>query len=77
LCQSCLTKGKVEQAHAVDHVFPWRQFGERAFRFNLFQSLCRGHHSLKTAREQRGEYLCYIDGEKTLTEADWPSAVGG
>lgn len=58
-------------------MFPWRQFGERAFRYNLFQSLCKGHHSLKTAREQRGEYLCYIEGEKTLTEADWPSAVGG
>lgn len=76
LCQGCLVEGKVTLAYAVDHVFPWRQFGEQAFRRNLFQSLCHGHHSRKTALEQRGEYLWYTEVEKTLTEADWPGALG-
>ncbi len=59
LCASCLSKGRVTQAHHVDHVFPWSQYGEHAFTANLFQSLCPSCHSEKTYWETKGIYKHY------------------
>jgi 5-methylcytosine-specific restriction protein A len=59
LCAGCLAIGKIEQAIAVDHVFPWRRLNEQAFYHNLFQSLCHKCHASKTSLEQKGIYRRY------------------
>lgn len=59
----------------VDHVFPWRRFGEQAFRRNIFQSLCQGHHSYKTGLEQRGIYEAYTDKVEQFTDDDYARVV--
>ncbi len=72
LCQSCLTRGHVNVANHVDHVFPWRQIGEHAFLHNLFQSLCHECHSYKTGQERKGSYEYYAQGgTQALTKADY------
>jgi hypothetical protein len=76
LCQSCLTKGIVNSAKHIDHVFPWRQIGEHAFLNNLFQSLCHECHSVKTAAEQRGTYEHYTpEGKKEFTQHDYAAVM--
>ena len=73
LCQACLTRGKVEQAQHVDHVFPWKAIGKHAFLNNIFQSLCHADHSHKTKLERQGKYTHYTqEGEKEYTQADYP-----
>lgn len=62
LCASCLCSGRVSEAAHVDHVFPWNKIGKHAFAANLFQSLCHECHSVKTANEQRGACMHYING---------------
>lgn len=62
LCQCCLTKGIVTQAEHVDHVFPWARIGHRAFKHNIFQSLCQSCHSHKTYMEGKGYAMHYSDG---------------
>jgi hypothetical protein len=59
----------------VDHVFPWRRFGEQAFRRNIFQSLCQGHHSHKTGLEQRGIYEAYGEKVEQFTDDDYAFVV--
>lgn len=59
LCQACLLRGQVCAAVDVDHVFPWRQFGQQSFRNNVFQSLCRECHAYKTQQERQGKYLFF------------------
>lgn len=77
LCQACLVTGKVEMAQHIDHVFPWKNYGEQAFSRNLFQSLCHAHHSHKTALERKGLYEHYtLEGVKTYAEGDYLSVVG-
>ena len=77
LCQSCLTRGRVDAAKHVDHVFPWKQIGKHAFLNNVFQSLCPPCHSHKTAQEQKGIYEHYTqDGVKEYTEHDYPTHAG-
>ena len=72
LCQACLSRGRIESAAHVDHVFPWQQIGQHAFLNNIFQSLCHADHSHKTAIEQRGIYTHYTaNGEKTYTKDDY------
>jgi len=72
LCQSCLTRGHVNLANHVDHVFPWRHIGEQAFLHNLFQSLCINCHSHKTGQERKGIYEHYThEGVQPLTKADY------
>jgi 5-methylcytosine-specific restriction protein A len=72
LCEACLSRGRIEQAAHVDHVFPWRHIGQHAFLSNIFQSLCHADHSHKTALEQRGEYTHYTaNGEKVYTKDDY------
>jgi len=63
LCQSCLVDSRVTQANHVDHVFPWRQLGNYAFRQNVFQSLCAECHGIKTGMERKGVFLHYLKGE--------------
>lgn len=63
LCQSCLVEDRVTQANHVDHVFPWRQLGNYAFRQNVFQSLCAECHGIKTGMERKGVFLHYLQGE--------------
>lgn len=76
LCQSCLTKGHINQADHVDHVFPWKQIGADAFLHNIFQSLCHECHSYKTGQERKGTFIHYqTQGEKELTKADYAYAM--
>lgn len=72
LCQSCLTRGQVNSATHVDHVFPWRHIGEHAFLNNIWQSLCTNCHSHKTGQERKGVYEHYTqDGIQALTKDDY------
>jgi 5-methylcytosine-specific restriction protein A len=75
LCQACLVEGKVTLALHVDHVFPWRKFGEQAFKRNILQSLCQPHHSYKTGLEQRGIYEAYTDKVEQFTDDDYARIV--
>ena len=76
LCQACLSRGKVEQAQHVDHVFPWKAIGKHAFLNNIFQSLCHADHSHKTKLERQGKYTHYTQkGEKEYTQADYAFMV--
>ena len=76
LCQACLTRGKVEQAQHVDHVFPWKAIGKHAFLNNIFQSLCHADHSHKTGQERKGNYLHWtMEGEKAYTQDDYSYAM--
>jgi 5-methylcytosine-specific restriction protein A len=76
LCQSCLTKGMVNSAKHIDHVFPWRHIGEHAFINNIFQSLCHECHSYKTGQERKGAFIHYIgDKEKIFSIADYGYAM--
>ena len=72
LCQSCLSRGQVNTASHVDHVFPWRHIGDHAFLHNLFQSLCTNCHSYKTGQERKGIYEYYThEGVQSLSRADY------
>ena len=59
LCAGCLADGIVTPALHVDHVFPWRMYGDVAFTRNLFQSLCQSCHSSKTYLEGKGVFRSY------------------
>ena len=54
LCGACIGRGLVVMATVVDHVFPWRQISDAAFRESELQSLCWECHSVKTGLEQKG-----------------------
>ena len=58
-------------ANEVDHVFPWSKLGTQAFDYNVFQSLCKDCHSVKTGLEQRGIYRHYTDIQTDYLLADW------
>ena len=78
LCQACLSRGRVESAQHVDHVFPWKHIGAHAFTRNLFQSLCKPDHSHKTALEKQGKYTHYlIEGERTYSVSDYNYVMRG
>lgn len=51
LCVHCESEGKLTPATEVDHVIPHR--GDQSLFWNEgnWQSLCKSHHSAKTARE--------------------------
>jgi len=69
LCQACLSRGTIEQAQHVDHVFAWKHIGNHAFLNNVFQSLCHADHSHKTALERQGTYTHYtLEGVRTYTK---------
>jgi hypothetical protein len=71
-----MSRGKIEAAKHVDHVFPWRQIGQHAFLNNLFQSLCPECHSYKTGQEKQGVFLYYTPkGIEQLTERDYRAKV--
>ncbi len=76
LCASCLLRGQITQAVAVDHVFPWRQINPAAFRKNIFQSLCIPCHSQKSAAEQKGTFIHYTErGAIEYARADYMAAT--
>lgn len=76
LCQGCLSRGRVEAAKHVDHVFPWRQIGKQAFLRNIFQSLCPECHSYKTGQEKQGAFLHFTsEGVETLSSEDYALRV--
>ena len=54
ICQACECRGIITSAAQVDHLFPWSQIGEHAFRLNVFQSLCAPCHAEKSALEHHG-----------------------
>lgn len=76
LCQACLSRGKVEIAQHVDHLFAWKHIGKQAFLHNIFQSLCHADHSHKTALEKQGKYIHYtLEGEKHYTINDYQHLI--
>ena len=76
LCQSCLLRGRVETANHVDHLFPWKRIGYRAFTRNIMQSLCLECHSHKTGLERQGKCQHYDkDGLKVYTIEDYGAVV--
>ena len=76
LCQACLSRGRVEQAVHVDHVFAWKHIGRHAFDHNIFQSLCVADHSHKTASERKGKYIHYTAaGEVVYSKDDYAYIV--
>jgi len=76
LCQACLSRGKIEAAKHVDHVFAWKHIGKHAFLNNIFQSLCHADHSHKTGLEKQGIYTHYaFSGEKQYTKHDYAYVV--
>ena len=76
LCQACLSRGKVEAAQHVDHVFPWKHIGKHAFLNNIFQSLCQADHSHKTGLEKQGRFIHYTpEGEREYTSNDYNFAM--
>lgn len=52
LCVHCLAKGDTKPATQVDHVIALAKGG--ADEPGNWQALCASHHSIKTAREDRG-----------------------
>ena len=52
LCVDCEREGHVTAGTQVDHIIPMAQGGARLDMRNL-QTLCAGHHSRKTRRENR------------------------
>lgn len=72
LCQSCLLLGRVESANHVDHLFPWKHIGQKAFTRNIMQSLCLECHSHKTGQERQGKCLHYTkEGVITYAVEDY------
>lgn len=77
LCAACRCDGRVTAASHVDHVFPWREIGEHAFRAAILQSLCPACHSVKTGLEQKGIIRHYApDGPIDYELADYWRIVG-
>lgn len=77
LCESCISRGKLAQAEHVDHVFAWKHIGRQAFTANLFQSLCKPCHSVKTGIEKRGRYVHYrVNGPIEYKLTDYAGVMG-
>ena len=78
LCQSCALENRVNGATEVDHLFAWNQLGEEAFAVNVFQSLCKNCHTVKTGLEQRGIFRHYKPPKPTDYKIeDWYAVVTG
>ena len=76
LCARCQCNGRVTAAYHVDHVFPHRR-DPKAFKVNLFQSLCAACHTLKTKDENTGLYKHYTNnGVIEYTDNDYLRIVG-
>lgn len=58
LCAACLLDGRVTQTEHIDHVIPHKRMPGR-FLTNLFQGLCKPHHTIKTNLEGQGVYRHY------------------
>lgn len=54
LCVECLAVGKTRGATDVDHIVPHRGSWALFWDQTNWQSLCKPHHSAKTAREDGG-----------------------
>lgn len=76
LCQACAIEGRVSAATEVDHLFAWNQIGDQAFAVNVFQSLCKNCHTVKTGLEQKGVFRHYKGHTPTDYElGDWYAVV--
>ena len=76
LCQCCQSEGRLTAAEVVDHVFRWKDYGEQAFRLNLWNSLLAACHSRKGRLEALGVFRQYReDGFTDHQAGDWPAAV--
>lgn len=71
LCASCLIKNITTQATEVDHVFPWSQLHKAAFTYNIFQSLCKSCHIMKTTLEQKNIIKHFDGNEREYTISDY------
>lgn len=54
LCEDCLLEGLHTPAKDVDHVIPVRQRPDLRLVLSNLRSLCKPHHSRKTAKENGG-----------------------
>jgi len=54
LCVECEREGHIEAATVVDHITPHRGDYDRFWDESNWQSLCKHHHDIKTAREISG-----------------------
>jgi 5-methylcytosine-specific restriction protein A len=54
LCRECKSMNKITAATVVDHIIPHK--GDRVLFYapDNWQSLCKGHHDIKTATEDGG-----------------------
>lgn len=75
LCAGCLAEGIYTPAVHVDHVFPWGQIGNHAFKLNIFQSLCHACHSSKTSLESKGTFRQYGQPHKDYVLSDYDRVV--
>lgn len=75
LCASCLVRGIVTVATEVDHVFPWSKLNKASFMHNIFQSLCKSCHIMKTTLEQKDVIMYYKDKEMQYSIKDYSYIV--
>ena len=54
LCAECLREGRLTDATECDHIIPHKGDKRLFFDRKNLQSLCKKHHSAKTAREDGG-----------------------
>jgi 5-methylcytosine-specific restriction protein A len=54
LCVHCEAEGRVKAANEVDHIKPHKGDMQLFWDHDNWQSLCKHHHSLKTATEDGG-----------------------
>lgn len=51
LCEECLKEARVKAAIVIDHITPHRGDMELFWDVGNWQSLCKMHHDMKTAKE--------------------------
>ncbi|KZL93955.1 HNH endonuclease [Clostridium magnum DSM 2767] len=64
LCEECKREGIVTAAEVVDHIIPHKGNEELFWDESNWQSLCKHHHDVKTAKEDgrfgnKNEVYCY------------------
>jgi len=55
LCEECLKEGIIVEATVVDHIIPHEGVPSLFWDESNWQSLCKMHHDIKTATEDRGD----------------------
>lgn len=71
LCRVCSALGKTTPAAEIDHIIPISQGGDWFNAENL-QSLCKAHHSQKTARDEGKTVRMGCDAQGKPLDANHP-----